>query len=49
MGLPGVPQTFPFGNARDMAEKLCWEIEVYRDETDLQPKLGRAFNCAVTA
>jgi hypothetical protein len=49
MALPGVPQTFAVENAQDMSEKLWWEIEAYRDEPDLQPKLWRAFNCAVTA
>ena len=49
MALPGIAQTFAVENARDMSEKLWWEIEAYRDEPDLQPKLWRAFNCAVTA
>ena len=49
MALAGVPQTFAFESARDMAEKLDWEIELYRREEDLQPKLWRAFNVAVTA
>jgi hypothetical protein len=49
MALPGVPQSFAVENAQDMAEKLLWEIEAYRIEPDLQPKLWRAFNCAVTA
>jgi hypothetical protein len=49
MALPGVPQTFAVENAQDRSEKLWWEIEAYRDEPDLQPKLWRAFNCAVTA
>jgi hypothetical protein len=49
MALPGVRQTFAVENARDMTEKLWWEIGAYQKETDLQPKLWRAFNCAVTA
>ena len=32
-----------------MADKLDWEIDLYRREQDLQPKLWRAFNVAVTA
>src|SRR5690242_6134735 len=32
--------------ARDMVEKLWWEIEGFRDERAF--KLWRAFNCAVT-
>jgi len=49
MALPGIPQTFAIESAQDMAEKLNWEVEAYREEADLQPKLWRAFNCAVTA
>jgi hypothetical protein len=49
MALPGVPQTFAVENAQDMADKLYWEIEEYRNETDIQKKLWRGFNCAVTA
>ena len=49
MAIPGVPQTFAVETAQDMSEKLWWEIEAYRGEPDLQPKLWRAFNCAVTA
>jgi hypothetical protein len=32
-----------------MAQKLDWETDLYRRERDLQPKLWRAFNVAVTA
>ena len=49
MALPGIPQTFAVENALDMSNKLMWEIEAYRDEPELTPKLWRAFNCAVTA
>src|SRR4029077_9030324 len=42
-------QTFAVENALDMSNKLMWEIEAYRDEPELTPKLWRAFNCAVTA
>ena len=49
MALPGVPQTFAVENAKDMVDKLWWEIEAYREELDLQPKLWRAFNCSVSA
>jgi hypothetical protein len=49
MALPGVPQTFAIENAREMADKLDWEIEKYDNEIDQQKKLWRGFNCAVTA
>jgi hypothetical protein len=49
MPLPGVPQTFAVENARDMTDKLYWEIEEYGKEPDIEKKLWRAFNCAVTA
>jgi hypothetical protein len=49
MALPGVPQTFAVEDARDLANKLWWEIEAFRKEECLDHKLWRAFNCAVTA
>ena len=49
MALPGIPQTFAVQNSWEMVDKLWWEIEEYRDEVELQKKLWRAFNCAVTA
>jgi hypothetical protein len=49
MALPGVPQTFAIEDAKAMTEKLWWEIETFRDEQNLEHKLWRAFNCAVTA
>jgi hypothetical protein len=49
MALPSVPQTFAVEDAKDMVEKLWWEIESFRDEVNLEHKLWRAFNCAVTA
>jgi hypothetical protein len=49
MALPGVPQTFAVENAADMVNKLAWEIEGLRDETEIEKKLWRAFNCSVTA
>jgi hypothetical protein len=49
MALPGVPQTFAIEDTRDMVNKLYWEIEGFRDEPELEKKLWRAFNCAVTA
>jgi hypothetical protein len=49
MALPGVPQTFAIEDARDMADKLYWEIREYDAEIELEKKLWRGFNCAVTA
>lgn len=49
MALPGVPQTFAVEDARDMVDKLYWEIEEYNNETNLPKKLWRGYNCAVTA
>lgn len=49
MALPGVPQTFAIEDAADMVDKLAWEIEGLRDEPEIEKKLWRAFNCAVTA
>jgi hypothetical protein len=49
MALVGVPQTFAVEGSRDLVNKLWWEIEEYRDEAELEKKLWRAFNCAVTA
>ena len=49
MALPGVPQTFAIESARDLTDKLWWSIEEYRTEPELQPKLWRAYDCAVTA
>ena len=49
MALLGVAQTFAVESSSDMVEKLWWEIEGYSSEIKLQPKLWRAFNCAVTS
>jgi hypothetical protein len=49
MAIPGVPQTFAVENASGMIEKLNWEIEGFAHEQDIQQKLWRGFNCAVTA
>ena len=49
MALPGIPQAFAVEDAKELTQKLWWEIEAYRDEPSLQSKLWRAFNCAVTA
>lgn len=49
MALPGVPQTFAIEDAADMVNKLAWEIDGLRDEPEIERKLWRAFNCAVTA
>jgi hypothetical protein len=40
MALPGVPQTFAIENARDMTEKLWWEIGQFRDVPRLSPRWG---------